>query len=249
MVSVRGGQVVEGGAPLDLIVEKVQIVQNLFYRTAEFLRDLPYRRRGPAPTEIRDSCRPWLFQTAPGSYQFAVAVQEWQQQELFSESAPSSREVAKQFLRILKAGVDDPGEGLRQVVPDQDYRRTFLALTRNLAPRGRTFEALEIRSADQATPLHLDSETRKQVTSALSASRTAVADVGSIREPLTGILRAVHLDKDWLEVTVEGSHIKVTGVGEAMDDIIGPMVNKPVVVLVDKDTLGKYRFVDIEPDD
>jgi hypothetical protein len=32
VVSVRGGQVVRGGAPLHLILEKVQIVQSLFYR-------------------------------------------------------------------------------------------------------------------------------------------------------------------------------------------------------------------------
>ena len=37
IVSVRGGTIVKGGAPLDLIVEKVQAVQNLFYRTAEFI--------------------------------------------------------------------------------------------------------------------------------------------------------------------------------------------------------------------
>ena len=40
LISVKGGEVVEGGAPLDLIVEKVQTVQSLFYRTAEFLGEL-----------------------------------------------------------------------------------------------------------------------------------------------------------------------------------------------------------------
>jgi hypothetical protein len=33
--SVKGGDVVTGGAPLDLIVEKVQTIQPIFYRTIE----------------------------------------------------------------------------------------------------------------------------------------------------------------------------------------------------------------------
>src|SRR5580698_3694169 len=36
-VSVKGGEVITGGAPLDLIVEKVQTIQAMFYRTIEFI--------------------------------------------------------------------------------------------------------------------------------------------------------------------------------------------------------------------
>src|SRR5260370_32502841 len=75
-VSVRGGDVIHGGAPLDLIVEKVQTIQAMFYRTIEFVRDMPLRRHGGPIHEIQESCRPWLFQAAPGSYQFSVAIQE-----------------------------------------------------------------------------------------------------------------------------------------------------------------------------
>jgi len=46
------------------------------------------------------------------------------------------------------------------------------------------------------------------------------------------VLRAVHLDRDWLEVTVDKDHIRVEDVGEAIDDLIGPMVNRPVIVHV-----------------
>ena len=66
-------------------------------------------------------------------------------------------------------------------------------------------------------------------------------------ETLTGTLRAVHLDQDWLEVTVEDKHIRVERVGEAIDDIIGPMVNRPVIVQSVVDPKGKHFFRDIEP--
>ena len=44
-------------------------------------------------------------------------------------------------------------------------------------------------------------------------------------------------------------HVRVTNVGEAVDDIIGPMVNKLVIVEVDVNARGGRKFVDIEPDD
>ena len=69
MNSLKGGEVITGGAPLDLVVEKVQTIQAIFYRTIEFIKDMPLRTRGAPIREIQESCRPWLFQAAPGSYQ------------------------------------------------------------------------------------------------------------------------------------------------------------------------------------
>ncbi|MFH1211961.1 MAG: hypothetical protein V1659_03465, partial [Candidatus Woesearchaeota archaeon] len=108
IVSIKGGEIVRGGAPLDLIVEKVQVVQSLFYRTAEFLMDLPHRIHGGPGQDIRQLCRPWLFQSTPGSYQFAVAVQEPVQGELFPSKKPKSHEVASAFLEILRASSEAP---------------------------------------------------------------------------------------------------------------------------------------------
>ena len=76
LISVKGGEVVSGGAPLDTILEKIQIIQSIFYRTAEFIKDLPLRKKGPPSKELQARCRPWLFQSVPGSYQFVVAVQK-----------------------------------------------------------------------------------------------------------------------------------------------------------------------------
>lgn len=52
------------------------------------------------------------------------------------------------------------------------------------------------------------------------------------------------LDEDWIEVTVEDEHIRIDGVGEAVDDVIGPMVNRVVEVQVSRDSRGRH-FLDI----
>jgi hypothetical protein len=45
-VSVSGGEVVVGAAPLDLIVEKVQTIQAMFFRTVEMVKGVALNRAG-----------------------------------------------------------------------------------------------------------------------------------------------------------------------------------------------------------
>ena len=67
---------------------------------------------------------------------------------------------------------------------------------------------------------------------------------------LEGILRAVHLDQDWLEVTiVDGGekHVKIWETGEVIDDVVGPMVNRRVTVDAVLTPTGKHVFKDLQP--
>jgi hypothetical protein len=246
-VSVKGGEVITGGAPLDLIVEKVQTIQAMFYRTVEFIRDMPLRRRGGPIREIQESCRPWLFQAAPGSYQFSVAIQEPKQADFFKEDVRPDL-VARQFMEVLKATASET-QSLETLVPSAEYRNVFLKLSRNLAPTGKTFDSIELRTGVDGEPIALTPDARLVINQALKKSRPPdVTDSPDTEQELIGILRAVDLDKDFLDVTVAGQAAHVTGLGDPMDDVIGPMVNKPVRVRVVQ-AKGALRFRDIELDD
>jgi hypothetical protein len=244
-VTVDGGEIVRGGAPLDLILEKVQIVQAIFFRTAEFLKEMPLRKRGAASKDIQEMCRPWLFQGVPGSYQFVVAIEGPSQLNLFPGGTVQPELIASTFMNILEKAVEDPDTALVEAIPDPDYRSTFLKLTRNLAPTGRAFDKLQIRTTDSVNPLILTSDTRKVLSYALMAQRQAI-EPSSKDKALKGVLRAVHLDDDWLEVYSDNQLVKIKGVGEAVDDLIGPMVNHEVIVHTTAGPRGSLKFIDIE---
>jgi len=245
-VSVKGGEVVPGGAPLDLVVQKVESIQSLYYRTTEFLNGLPHRKRGGPSIEIQQTCRPWLFQAPPGSYQFAVAVQEPAQQELFPKSKISVQEISSTFFSILRASVDDPDVALPNLVPDPHYRGTFMKLARNLAPSGKVFEELEIRSAEEARPITILPTTRKSIGDALSRQFPRPKQIEEKEETISGVLRALDLDHDWLEVTADNEHIHIFEVGETVDDLIGPMVNRLVIIQALRKANGKLALLDIQ---
>jgi len=56
----------------------------------------------------------------------------------------------------------------------------------------------------------------------------------------------LHLDKDWLDVVVGGVSVHVVGLQDAVDDVIGPMVNRTVVVRAIRNSENKLTFLDIE---
>lgn len=227
IVSLSGGEIVTGGAPLEVIISKVQNIQSLFIRTIEYLSDLPFRSRGPAPVEIRDYCRPWLFQAPAGSYQFAVAVEAPKQSDMFKGHI-NPRDITDKFLDIMQAATADTTDRLEQIVDREDYRDAFVKLTRNLSPTGRSYDRVRIYSYDNPKEVILSADARTYTNEYVATLMPAVeeAEKGTI----AGVLRALDLDRDWLEVEVKGRHQRITGLEDAVDDIIGPLVNREVRV-------------------
>lgn len=248
-VSVKGGEVITGGAPLDLIVDKVQTIQSIFYRTIEEAKEMPLRTRGGPIREIQDACRPWLFQAPPGSYQFSIAIQEPAQKDLFKKEVEPDQ-IAERFLEILRATVADDPTQLETLVPNEGYRSTFLKLARNLAPSGKTFEKLEVRSASDSTPISLSPDTRRVIGAALRSKAPIAKSAPEQTEViLNGTLRAVDLDKDFIDVSVDGKSQHVIGLKDTLDDVIGPMVNRRVIVRGIQGPQQALQLVDIELDE
>ena len=213
----------------------------------EFLQHLPHRKRGKASFDVQKICRPWLFQAAPGSYQFAVAIEDVAQANLFEQVA-TAEEIKSAFLSLLHDATEDPNEALTDRVPDKEYRGTFLKLTRALAPTGKDFAVMTIRrDALDRNPITLDANSRKVMADVIRKDFTKPKASGETEDTLIGILRAAHLDEDWLEVTVDGQHKKVYGVGETVDDEIGPFMNRLVSVKIVTQPSGRMMFMDIEP--
>src|SRR5262249_20286726 len=76
----------------------------------------------------------------------------------------------------------------------------------------------------------------------------AAQDSTETEDEIVGNLRAVDLDKDFLDVVVNGQGLHIVGLAEAMDDVIGPMINKTVKVQVVRSAKG-LRFRDLELDE
>lgn len=247
--SIKGGEVVVGGAPLDLIVDKVKGIQSILHRTIEESQGMPLRRRGDPKREVQDACRAWLFQMPPGSYQFSVAIQEPPQRDFFKDTVDPDL-IAERFLGVLRAAASGDPTQLEALVPDPAYQSAFLKLARNLAPTGKTFGQMDVSSAAGGEPVALRPENRKALNGAIKKlNPKPIADSTAVEETLRGVLRAVDLDKDWIEVASDSGTYHINGLAETLDDVIGPMVNRKVMVRTRRDSTSKYTFEDIELDE
>ena len=251
LVSVQGGIVVPGGAPLDLIKQKVEGVQAILFRVVEMLLNRPLRRRGSPPLDIQEAFRPWLFHAPAGSYQFAVRIEEPKQLNFFGPPFNIDA-VTSTFFDVLRASATDPDRALAELVPNDDYREAFLSLSRSLAPTGKTFSRLEISDASSpaAEPVTLETDSRQSLNAALKKLKPPqpVASTEEVVE-IRGVLRGLQLDKDWLEVaTDDGDPLRPTRILQAndvLDDVVGPMVNHRVVVTAIRRN-ARLTFRDIE---
>ena len=248
LVSARGGTIVTGGAPWDVVLPQMQRMVSLFQRTTEYIRQVPHRRRGLPAKHIQNSYKPWILQAAPGSYQFAVCLQQARQLPMLDHDI-RTEDVVERLFNILNVCVTSPTERISDVVPNDDYASTFLKLTRDLAPTANgSYSYLDLRATSADRPITLDSVIRDNIRHALRQRRKPVPE--GVEEDIRGVLRALHLNRDWIEVVTQetGESLRIVGAGDEVDDRIGPMVNQPVLVRVER-AREKLIYVDIELDE
>lgn len=229
VISLRGGEIGSGTGPLDLILEKAAAFRSFLYRIAEWTGEFPLRVQGGPTKELLGLVQARVSEPAHGSYRLEIRLTESTQMDMFGQSRLQPRAISDAvfgFLECLTAGTS---EDLAKLVPDAAYRKALLQLTRNVAPVGnRVSEIGILRRRDERTEsICLTDALPPKIQKALPPREEPSRE----RHQMAGVLRALHLDKNWLEVTVSaGNHVRCDTVHDMLDDVVGPMVNQEVVV-------------------
>lgn len=247
IVSISGPETLPGGAPIDMVLDRIRTIQNIFYRTVEYASRAPLRRRGPPASYVTDLCKPWLFPAPAGSYQFAVAIQGSPQLDFFDGQLQVDA-ITETFLQIVKASSDEDRSRLEEIVLDSEYVPVLRRLTQSLRPKRNQDGVVKIYSYDFPEEIVLERLESYSVPVRESVRLSSMDLKAYLDEPaeISGILRALDLDRDWLELVDRGITIKIYGLHDMVDDYIGPLVNRKVIVTVS--SRGKrFLFIDIRP--
>jgi hypothetical protein len=251
-VAIRGPDIGQGQAPIGLVLDKITGVRSLLYRMTEWLSGYPLRLQGNPPDSIRDLCQPWVSEPQTGSYKFSIRLVRSEQLELIPAQKISSAEISTGFMTLMSV-FSPPSYGdslvpsIEELVPQGDHRQAMLKLIRNLLPDGRRVREIEFWSdkpeRNERALLHAGSRSR------LDEALRFDMPIGESTE-VQGVLRAVHLDRSWLEIVPEDSgRIKCKVSHGVLDDVVGPMLNRHVVAR-GRWNSGHTQFslLDIEPD-
>ena len=229
-VSLKGGEIGVGTGPLDLVLEKASGFRNLLYRMAECVAERPLRLRGAPPKELTDLLQVRTTQPAVGSYRLEMKLTEPAQPDLFEQPSIEARQVTDKLFQFLEAVSTGSRDSVELSVPDPRYRRALLQLVQNVSPRGKRLEEIALYRATEGAPqaVYLTSALPGRIRKVLPEREV---EQGDEPEELRGVLRALHLDENWLELILPvGDHERCDTMPDMLDDVVGPMVNQEVIV-------------------
>lgn len=229
-VSLRGGEIGSGTGPLDVILNKATGFKSLLYRFAEWIGDYPLRVRGAPPQELQDLIQARATEPAFGSYRMEIRLTEPTQQDLFRGAPVDAREVSDAVFEFFDCLNRGSKEDVEAFVPDVGYRKALLELSKSVAPSGRRVKEVGLfrTQNERVQRLYLTSELPAKIKETIPRP---TAEPGQRRRSLRGILRALHLDNNWLEITLgSGEHVRCDTLPDMLDDVVGPMVNNEVIV-------------------
>lgn len=245
-LSLRGGEIGSGTGPLDLILEKVSGFRSLLYRFAEWVGEYPLRHRGAPSKEITNMIQARATEPSFGSYSLEIRLTEPLQIEMFNKKIIKPNDVADimfQFLDNLTTGAEDQ---LQELVPDEDYRKAILQLTRNFTPTGKRIKEIGIyrKKAGKVQNIYLTESLPRVIKEVIPRKEKETEEKET---KIRGTLRALHLDQNWLELHLpNGESVKCSTVHDMLDDVVGPMVNREVIVSGTKRVRQKLLVEDIE---
>ena len=263
--TLRGSDIGRGTAPLDLVLQKAAQVKNVVARTAELQGAFPFRQTGLPPKEITEFLQSRAAQPIAGSYKFALKLVEQRQLDLLAPPRLRAADVSARlfaFARLACSEATAAREELRRFVPNDEYRRVMLRLLRNVIPTEKGLNEVELSRVQQkdetvdrpvVETLLLPKAIRRLVSEKLREETPPASDPAQVIE-LRGTLRALHLDQNWLEVTLpDGEQRRCETPASVLDDVVGPMVNRRVRIRIEELTRAGRRtesqLVDIDLDE
>lgn len=247
------GQILHGLAPTDAVDTPIRSILNIFHRLAAWKIHLPLTKQ--PQHMLAERYRALTSEPILGSYRVDLYLAQDQMcldLDDPSLTVPTTDEVMNDLIGFLRHASADHYDELCSMVPDEPYRTTLIRLMRNIVPDGRQVGEVEFRRAgeNKESAVVLRPAHRDQIRSILRKS-AGPEQIGSSRSLQTqqrkGVLRAVDLDFNLLRLDSEGDKLEFTKAEDIMDDVVGPMLNK-LVVITGSFPKGrkKFRASDIE---
>lgn len=231
-VTLSGEAVRVGGmVQVETLVSKLQHFERLAVRVAEYVTGQPVRHRGSPRPEIADLCRPLVSPALAGSYRFELTLETPSQLPLLPEAElgrVSPDTIATEFFDLLDVVATTP-ENTDERIRIPEYREVLLKLIRNLVPTGRDLDEVSVSNLRTGATTVLRPPVRTPIQQQIRALRMHQPVIRETERH--GILRALDLDQGWLRLVEAGAERTCKlGAGQ-FDDVLGPLVNRSVVVV------------------
>jgi hypothetical protein len=220
----------------EAFIQRVNVLETMLYRTAERLLERPFREAGRKIKKLAKDFE--LYLSVPRSASFAVTLKLSQsnQPDLPGVDDSKSKNTMKELLDNLEILNKGDIRALEKRIPDEPYRRNFIALAERLSPDGSDIRTVgftsvtgtETRKVALATP-------RKMLRERIHrASRRPIAKTREKEIQIQGILLEADATQELEGLIIvrdsQGTEFKIHVPRGMMSDIVKPMFEEEVVV-------------------
>lgn len=242
-LAVVGEAVGFGIADKEEILPRLDTLQTLLVRTAERISNRTFRKRGRPVAEVANLAHMYIQAPQARSLGFTIRVGSVQPALPGLGGAESVVTEVLQGLRAIAVGDERTLEAL---IRDEDYRRNFTMVARELLPDGRRIKAVNIAGSVGGERMDISlTNTRKSVKPIVPQT---AGDSGEVVE-LIGELRLMDSRKE-TEVThirtADNREHSVVVPGEVMSEVLPIYYKHTVRLTVRRGPGGRFHYVDIE---
>ena len=206
---------------------RVDDTLRMITRITERKGERPFRHRGPAESEIRKYLRPQVSLPRAASYAVSIRLGGTQIEAAVLINLPEIADVIREFMTIVEKVNDAADDELRELIPDDLYRRNAVALTRQIAPDGAKIKQVGFTSSGVSGGRLIGlTRTRKD----LKPTSTNVEEEHVTIQGTLLFADARGASNDIRVVDKKEMEHKIKVPPELMDDIVRPRWNSTVAV-------------------
>ena len=134
-LSLSGNEVGHGIIRSDEFLNRIEIIEKLAYRTADRLRNKPFKERGRKRKANAIEFEPFI--SVPRAASFAVTIRfGYSTNQTVIHGAESQSFLIDDLLNNIEILNKGNYDQLTKTIREEDYRRNFIALIKQLAPDG-----------------------------------------------------------------------------------------------------------------
>ena len=236
-----GGQVGEGIAPSAEFVRRIDLLDQLVFRTAERTAGRSFRPQGRRDSEIQRAVE--LFVKVPRAASFAIGFRLGHRG--FLPGMDPAVDVLADMIRCFDHFARSEAEPLRALIPDDEYFDSFVRLAKQLGPDGKRVGTVGLigRAGGKPRAIVLKPGSGSELESPFTY---ALVEKGLERVMVTGtLLLADSESKQFGKIDIvqeSGKRTRFRVTPAVMADIVRPFFEAQVVVAGHKK--GRYFYLD-----
>ncbi|MBI1765666.1 MAG: hypothetical protein HYR56_30045 [Acidobacteria bacterium] len=247
LMTIWGDATGRGRTLVEHLVQRVEKVNVMFYRTVERLLKKPYRVNGGVSKELKEQYALFVDAFAPASFAISFQIGSLDlQQSLFPDEQKSVLEPGRiigEMMECMEIFEGPSPEKLKERIDDEVYYENFVGLVKQLAPDGEAVKLVGFKSiqAGKEKPVTL----RKKRSAMQAESKESGAALNGVEShtpvTYTGILKYANSPKKDKFGTVKlvdaesNTEHKLRVPIALMKDVVQPYYGERVLVTAKKE--------------